>query len=182
MTPFSPDDYWTRPVPNPDTLMPFSPIAPAHAAQEAALLKVIGGLGFDSVLEVGCGLGRITMHLAQMTDDLTAIDIGPDQVRITRQRVPGATIEQARIQDYEPSRTWDLVLASEVLMHIPPSDIQAVCDKLKRLANSWIVTVDWTEPIRKRVLAHNWRYDYEALFGPAERIPIGLQSIFVIRA
>lgn len=178
---FSADAYWTRPVPNPTSMMPFSPIRPAHADQERTLLDVLAGLEFDSVLEVGCGLGRITAML--QTDDLTAIDIGADQVAVTRDRVPTARVEQARIQDYEPDRQWDLVLASEVLMHIPPADIQAVCDKLQRLSLRWVVTVDWTEPITRRVLPHNWLHDYRSLFGKVETVvPIGLQSIFVVHA
>jgi trans-aconitate methyltransferase len=178
---FSADAYWTRRVPNPESMMPFSPIRPAHAAQERALKSVLAGLEFDSALEVGCGLGRITAMLG--TDDLTAIDIGADQVVVTRQRVPSAVVEQARIQDYEPDRQWDLVLASEVLMHIPPDDIQAVVDKLQRLSRRWVVTLDWTEPITRRVLPHTWLHDYRSLFGKVETVvPIGLQSIFVVHA
>lgn len=176
--------YWTRTVPDFEDMMPFSPITPEHSAQEAALLDVLNGLEFDSALEVGCGLGRITSILAGMTDDLSAIDIGSDQVTVTKRRVPAASITQMAIQEFEPNRTWDLVLASEVLMHIPPDEIEAVCDKLRGLARKWVVTIDWTTPLgHKPIAEHNWLHDYRALFGSVERvIPTGLQSIFVIRA
>lgn len=181
---FDPRAYWTRTVPGIDELMPFSPITPEHEAQERALLDVLHGLDFDSALEIGCGLGRITIMLAGMVNDLTAIDIGSDQAAVTSKRVPSASVEQSSIQDYEPGQQWDLVLASEVLMHIPPAEIQAACDKLKALSRKWIVTIDWTEPLgRKPIAEWNWLHDYSALFGSVERVvPIGLQSIFIIRA
>ena len=145
-------------------------------------MALLQGLDFGSALEVGCGLGRITSILATLTADLTAIDIGPDQVEATGKRVPSAKMHRASLQDWEPSRTWDLVVATEVLMHIPPNEIQAACDKLRSMANRWVVTVDWTEPIRDTPAEHNWLHDYRDLFGIVERaIPIGQQSIFVVR-
>lgn len=172
-----------RTVPDLTDNMPFSPITPEHTAQEAALRQVLDTLEFESALEVGCGLARITSLLAGMVDDLTAIDIGSDQVAVTRKRVPEAIVMQSSIQDFETERTWDLVLASEVLMHIPPSEIQAVCDKLRKLANRWVVTIDWTRAISKPIAPWNWRHDYRKLFDTVEgEIPTGLQSIFVIRA
>lgn len=180
---FDPRAYWSRTVPDIDSMMPFTPITPEHVAQEAILLDLLHGLDFDSALEVGCGLGRITSILAGMAEDITAIDIGSDQVAVTRRRVPDAIVTQSSIQDFEADRKWDLVLASEVLMHIPPAEIQSVCDKLKSMARKWIVTIDWTAPLGDEPIAEeNWLHDYPELFGSVEQaIPTNLQTVFLIR-
>ncbi len=174
--------YWSSPVPDLTADRQLPPTTPEHVEQVRVLHEMLRGLEFGSALEVGCGLGRITRLLATMTDDVTAIDIGADQVATTQRNVPTAVVMQAAIQDFEPDRTWDLVLASEVLLHIPPGEIQAVCDKLRRLANRWIVTVDWTTPVEGPIAEWNWLHDYRSLFGTVEgEVKTGLQSVFLIR-
>jgi cyclopropane fatty-acyl-phospholipid synthase-like methyltransferase len=174
--------YWMRTVPDLTDRMPHAPITPAHTDQEAALREVLRSLEFDSVLEVGCGLARVTSILAEHTDDLTAIDIGSDQATVTQKRIPKAHVSQSSIQDFETDRTFDLVIATEVLMHIPPAEIETVCTKLRSLANRWIVNIDWTESLgNKRIAEWNWLHDYRSLFNVWGEVPTGQQTIFISR-
>jgi len=89
------------------------------------------------------------------------------------------------LQDFYPGTTYDLVLASEVLLHIPPDEIEQAVDRLFKLSAKYIVTIDWTEPIPGVEAAYwNWIHDYRSLFeGQIERTQKSyLQTIFVVRA
>ena len=70
-------------------------------------------------------------------------------------------------------------------MHIPPNEIQAVADKLLKIATKYIVLIEWTEPIGDVVPAEwNWIHDYQSssVLSRLEHIQVhALQTIFVIR-
>lgn len=163
-------------------------------ASESAEHKLVDGVlaallpslkAIKDVLDVGCGRGRIATILrdALPAAAYSGLDIGEAQIRYTRSVRPEGEFYLSRLQDFEPERSWDLITASEVLMHIPPDDIWAVCDNLKRLARRYIVTIDWTEPLAEPIAPWNWLYDYRTLFGAdrvRQAIPIGLQTLFVI--
>lgn len=166
---FDPDAYWRSTPPSE---------YPTHRRQEHRLERLLGSLDFDTALELGAGNGRITRLLAG--HPTTVVDIAPDRVEALRSRL-GVEGTASRIQDFAPSRTWDLVIAVEVLMHIPPSDIEAVCNQLRSLANRYIVTCDWSTPLPKgrTPAAHNWLHDYASLLRPTRTIRIGRQSIYL---
>lgn len=94
-------------------------------------------LTFTEVLDAGAGLGRFSDAVARSKDvNITAIDISPEMVQATRQRVetlPGnhrfiqSAIEEA---PFEPE-TFDLILANLVLHHVP--DIKVAFEKLATL-------------------------------------------------
>ena len=54
-------------------------------------------------------------------------------------------------------------------MHIPPNEIEQVAQKLLKMAQKYIVLIEWTQPIGDVVPAEwNWIHDYRALFGDRE--------------
>lgn len=170
---YDPVAYWESA--GRDYLLNFIPDAD-YEAQEHSLLKVLAPLEYDSVLEVGCGFGRITRLLG---NNVTAIDPSADQLSAARAVAPGCELIQSSIQAFETDRRWDLVLAVEVLMHIRPEDMPAVADKMRSLARRQIVTLDWTDPVERPTAPHNFRHHYPSLFGePAEVVRLGAQSLF----
>lgn len=159
-----------------------------YAEQEDAIARLVGSLQFDSVLEVGCGFGRIGWLICDMRPGVayTGIDLSPDLLASARERIPDGTFVETDIADFRPDGRFDLVIASEVLMHVRPEDIGSVVRKMDRLAARHLVTVDWTRPLpRMKVAAHNFLHDYRALLGTGQFgrarevnvIPVGLQSI-----
>ena len=152
--------------------------SPQHQAQEQALQAAVRVLEapITSVLDVGCGRGRIAAFLQRELPNAkyTGLDIGPTQLELTRKvRLDGVFLHFA-IQDLEPEWQWDLVICSEILMHIPPTEIHAAVEKIKQAASryilivEWVPTADWALYNSPDAVAWwNFPYDYLSLFGPA---------------
>jgi trans-aconitate methyltransferase len=120
-------------------------------AQEKSLLNHIKGLSFNTVLEVGCGFGRITKQILENFPDIgyTAIDLSPDQIENAKRFVNNSKVNFAvsDIQSFSSVNKFDLVLAVEVLLHIKLEDINSTISKLLSLTNKYFVHVDWHEEI-----------------------------------
>jgi hypothetical protein len=78
----------------------------------------------------------------------------------------------------EPAEPYDLVVAAEFLMHVPPDAVAQAIAKLKRLGRV-VLTVDWDVPFTdgRAIAEHNFRHDYRRLYGAgARRIPLGASA------
>ena len=161
-----------------------------YAEQEAALEEFLRPLEFQSVLEVGCGFGRIASLIRRVNPkaSYTGLDLSLTMIAAAHDRLGAdAELVDSALGDFKPkSRTWDLVIAVEVLMHVPPEGVVKAVRKLDRLAVAHIVTLDWATPLpRKRTAEHNFLHDYPALLGKGpfgrarevEIVPIGVQAI-----
>ena len=162
--------------------------AERYAEQEAALEELLRPLEFQSVLEVGCGFGRIgaILHRLRPAIAYTGIDLSPAMLETAREELPGAELLETSLEAFKPKNQWDLVIAVEVLMHVPPEGVVKAVRKLDRLAAAHIVTLDWTTPLpRKRTAEHNFLHDYPVLLGKGpfgrarevEIVPVGVQAI-----
>lgn len=149
-----------------------------YRAQETALLGVLAGLEFTSVLDVGCGFGRIAEVVLERWPSVlyTGIDLSAAQVAAARRRVPQAHFVRSTLRDFAPRRRWDVVLAVEFLMHVPPWQLPAAIAKLQALSRRHIITLDWDQPGQAE--AHNWRHDYLRWFGPAVA-SVGTSGLYV---
>lgn len=148
--------------------------------QEAALVAALRPLPFRTVLDVGCGFGRIGQLLTELRPDVdyTGIDISEEQLTAARRRLgPKARLVTGDIRAL-PTRKYDLVLAIEVLMHLPPSDIGPVAATLRRLARGHLVTLDWEAP-GSEAGGYCWGHDYAALFPGASRTVVGRQALWL---
>ena len=90
--------------------------------QEKFLLDNFIDKKINSILEVGCGFGRYTKILSSIInpESHTAIDISNSQIEKAKKYVKNDKIDfiTSRFQDYDSSKKYDLVFASEILMHI----------------------------------------------------------------
>lgn len=147
--------------------------------QEEFLIAHLNNISgsFKSVLELGCGFGRITQLLLTNYNNITeylAVDISPDQIENDKSLLsPTNKLSQqvkldflvSDIQSLRLDKQYDLVILSEVLLHILPTDIDSVIKKLITLSKKHIINIDWYEDIPpKSQASHNFIHQYEALY------------------
>ena len=142
--------------------------------QEQTLIDYLRNVSFSTVLELGCGFGRITKILLLNFPEITkyvAVDLSPEQIENAKNYVIGAEnagvlkFIVSDIQSLEMNSKYDLVIAPEVLLHILPSEIEEVMAKLAGWSSRNIVNVDWyQETLPRRVAPHNFVHEYEKIY------------------
>ena len=76
-----------------------------------------------SVLDAGCGTGRVALELARREVDVVGVDVDPSMLATARQRGGGVRFEEADLTDpaFSLGRTFDLVvMAGNVPLFTPP--------------------------------------------------------------
>jgi SAM-dependent methyltransferase len=137
-------------------------------------------VSFSTVLEVGCGFGRITKLLLSNFPEITehvAVDLSPEQIENAKKYVLGVDKRTALkfivsdIQSLELDSKYDLVIAPEVLLHILPSEIKDVMARLEGWSKRNIVNIDWYEEMVPRKAApHNFVHQYEEIYRQMPRV------------
>lgn len=176
------EDPLTKPYDWDDYRSDWKPNA-AYVEQEDELREMIEDIrpAPKSVLEIGPGFGRITrlvdLTLSDHEVDYRALDVSAVALHDAQLFVhPSFEFDEVIVQpiqhpDLGPHLPKaDLVIAIEVLMHIPPSQVQQAVDNmlLATKPGGTLITCDWTRnlgrtPIRDR----NYRHEYHALFDRA---------------
>ena len=133
-------------------------------AQEPALTEMLSGLRFESVLDVGCGFGRVGEGILESRPWVryTGMDVSPDLVLSAQRRLPGHEIVLADLVTWDDERTWDLVLAVSVLSHVRPESIEGVVAKLWQASRRDFVVLDWDNVGAET--PYQWGHDFGSLF------------------
>jgi len=79
------------------------------------------GVSTESCLEIGCGPGRITRHLARCFDSVCAVDISEDMIAYARKKAEAANATFLVVQDMEipkPDRSVKAIFSTHVLQHL----------------------------------------------------------------
>ena len=146
--------------------------------QEAALDRILRSFLFASVLDVGCGFGRIGELVYAINPDVAylGVDLSPDQIAAARKLLPlSARFALVDARRLDLTARYDLVISSEMLMHVPPTDVADVAFRLRRIGRH-VVTVDWDAP-GKTAGSYCFGHDYEELLPGAEVMTVGRQAI-----
>ena len=87
---------------------------------EAAL---VDSYGPDSVLDAGCGTGRVAIELSRRGHDVLGVDVDPTMLEAARAKAPDLEWVEGDLTDpeLELGRTFDIVvMAGNVLIFVPP--------------------------------------------------------------
>ena len=91
---------------------------------EAALVRYLNA---GSVLDAGCGSGRVAIELAQHGIDVVGVDVDTSMIAEARRRVPGLTWIRADLATLELGRLFDIVvMAGNVPLFCPVADRPAL--------------------------------------------------------
>ena len=103
------------------------------AVVERALVDFLDREKPKAALELACGTGLFTRHLAPRVGGLTAVDASPEVIEINRSRVGASNVEYVRADLFEwtPPARYDLVFMSFWLSHVPLSRFDGFWSKVK---------------------------------------------------
>jgi 2-polyprenyl-3-methyl-5-hydroxy-6-metoxy-1,4-benzoquinol methylase len=100
----------------------------AWFAEVAAVEDALGrARPAGSVLELACGTGLWTRHLARAADRVLAVDAAPETIALNAARVASANVsyECADVFGWEPRERFDFVFFGFWLSHVPPERFDA---------------------------------------------------------
>ena len=90
----------------------------------------------DRVLDLGCGPASLWEHWARLPTlrNLTGVDLSPGMIDEARRRHPDGDFRVARAHELPfPDGSFDVVVVSAVLHHIPPSHLPAALVEIDRV-------------------------------------------------
>jgi SAM-dependent methyltransferase len=90
-------------------------------------------LGPRSVLDAGCGTGRVAIELARRGLDVVGVDLDPSMLDVARAKAPDLPWVQGDLAEVDLGRTFDaVVLAGNVMIFLAPGTEAAVVSNLAR--------------------------------------------------
>ncbi|MEO5765377.1 MAG: class I SAM-dependent methyltransferase [Casimicrobiaceae bacterium] len=95
---------------------------------EEALAAFFAARGPRTVLELACGTGLFTRHLAAAAAQVTAVDASAEVIALNRARVAHANVDyvEADLFEWTPPARYDLVFMSFWLSHVPDARFDAL--------------------------------------------------------
>lgn len=98
---------------------------------EEFVTRVLSGLDatdhrFQSVLDFGCGVGRLSLPLARRSEKVTAVDVSPTMLKLASENARVERLYNVITQDLaafmETDDVFDFVNSYLVFQHIPPKE------------------------------------------------------------
>lgn len=109
---------------------------------EATILSVPSDV--KSILDVGCGNGRVTNRLLLLCPYIVGLDISRRALQFVQTKTYIGSADDLPFED----KSFDLVLATELLEHLSTDRYQKALGEIRRVARRWIlVGVPWKEQL-----------------------------------
>jgi SAM-dependent methyltransferase len=94
---------------------------------------LVESLGPRSVLDAGCGTGRVAVELARRGLDVTGVDVDPSMLEKARAKQPDLPWVLGDLAEVDLGRTFDaVVLAGNVMIFLTPGSEAGVVTNLAR--------------------------------------------------
>lgn len=93
----------------------------------------VQALGPRTVLDAGCGTGRVAVELARRGIDVVGVDIDPGMLDVARRKAPELTWVEHDLCSVDLGRRFDVVVAAgNVMIFLTPGTARAVVANLAR--------------------------------------------------
>lgn len=91
-----------------------------------------------SILDIGCCTGDyiLAWREAGYKGEYLGIDITPNFIEASKNRLPNEKFEVANIYEYKSDKKYDIVVCQNVLMHLP--DVKSAMDKIFSLSDNYV--------------------------------------------
>jgi 2-polyprenyl-3-methyl-5-hydroxy-6-metoxy-1,4-benzoquinol methylase len=86
-------------------------------------VRLIGDLGITGdVLELACGTGNWTQHLAHTARSVVAVDVAAEMIELAQPKIrtSNVTFKVADVFNWSPDRRFDTIFFGFLLSHVPP--------------------------------------------------------------
>lgn len=105
--------------------------------------------GVNSCLEFGANIGMNLKALKLLYPDVDAhgVEINAEAARQLGEVITPAKVHHTSIFDFQPKRTWGLVLIKGVLIHINPEMLPEVYDKLVASTERYLLVAEYYNPV-----------------------------------
>jgi trans-aconitate methyltransferase len=116
-------------------------VGPTHRHLRRLLGKLLAEVEYSSALDVGCGAGHNFAALTRGRESLRlgGVDISAEALARAREAWPAAELHELDVQAASAPGTWDLVLSSLVLEHLP-DDVGAL-RRMREMTSKHLVLV-----------------------------------------
>lgn len=104
--------------------------------------------GVATVCELGANRGDNLAAISEIAPhlDLTGVELNQTAVDAMTAQVPNVTAVRSSIQDFAPGARFDLVFTCGVLIHINPSDLPLVYNRIVELSARYILLNEYFSP------------------------------------
>jgi len=104
--------------------------------------------GINACIEFGANIGMNlkALKLLHPTQEQHGVEINTDAARELAKVIPAHHVHNSSILDFNPIRTWDLVLIKGVLIHINPDALPQVYDKLLAASAKYLLVAEYYNP------------------------------------
>lgn len=141
-----------------------------YLAYTYAVADVVRGLRPSTVLDVGCGDGRLLLELDRLTDSVTGIDLDERALSFARSFAPGAHVEMSPVAAV-PDR-YDVVTCIETIEHIPDEGVGEFILQLgDRVAVEGHLILTVPSTARPRIAKHYRHYDVSLVKSTIAQLP-----------
>jgi len=137
----------------------------------ARLLEILGELEFEDVVEIGDGVGFPREALFPQRSHVWTCRLDS-----SRFRSKGAELGTPTLPFGDDST--DLIIASGILMRVPPPLVRGIIEEMSRITRHYVVLVDWFRLPSSGVLGGpSWVHDYPTPLADAE---LALRNVILL--
>ena len=98
------------------------------------------------VLELACGTGAWTQHIARVADTVLAVDVAVEMIEVARPKIStsNVTFVQADVFTWSPGRRFDAIFFAFWLSHVPPAMFNRFWERLAAMVgeNGRVLAID----------------------------------------
>ena len=125
---------------------------PRHEQLKLFADQILAGHSGLEILDVGCGAGVLSAHLARHGRVL-GVDFSEPAIELARRMAPGVEFHAGSPADLPAGRTFDVITLWDVLEHVPPGERREFLGELRaRLREPGLLVLTTPHPAYTRWL------------------------------